>query len=52
MSEKIEQQERIKALKAGAKDGSGNTIIQVLASGDEFAIYEIDKRSIRNDSVI
>ena len=46
MSEKIEQQERIKALKAGAKDGSGNTIIQVLASGDEFAIYEIDNPDI------
>jgi len=46
MSNKIEQQEKIKALKAGGKDGSGNTIIQVIASGDEFAIYEIDHPDI------
>ncbi|MEI6651489.1 MAG: hypothetical protein WCL42_02810 [Chlorobiaceae bacterium] len=43
MEDKIEQQESVKALKVGAKDSFGNTIIQVLSAGDEFAIYEIDK---------
>lgn len=46
MSDKIEQQAKIKAIQAGAKDHSGNTITQVLASGDEYAIYEIDHPDI------
>ena len=46
MGEKVEQQKSIKALHAGGKDDLGNTIIQVLASGSEFAIYEIDHPDI------
>lgn len=48
MSNKTEPVKSIADLKKGTKDASGNTIVQVLASGNEYAIYEIDDPDINN----
>ena len=48
MATKTEPMESVKALKVGAKDGRGNTVVQILASGNEYAIYEIDDPDINN----
>ncbi len=48
MTTKTAQMESIAALKTGAKDRSGNTIVQILASSNEYAIYEIDDPDINN----
>lgn len=48
MTTKTEPNESIKALKVGAKDSAGNTVFQLLASGNEYAIYEIDDADINN----
>lgn len=43
---KKEPTERIKSIAVGGKDPSGNTVTQVLAFGNEYAIYEIDHSDI------
>lgn len=48
MTTKTEPKESIQALKAGAKDRSGNNVVQILASGNEYSIYEIDDPDINN----
>ena len=43
---KKEPTEKIKLIAIGGKDPSGNNIAHVLASGNEYAIYEIDHSDI------
>jgi hypothetical protein len=48
MTEKTEPTKGVIELKKGAKDRAGNTVVQVLATGNEYAIYEIDDSDINN----
>ena len=48
MTDKLMPTESIEKIKKGAKDNSGNIIQHVLASGNEYAIYEIDDDDINN----
>jgi hypothetical protein len=43
---KIEPTEIIKSIKKGNEDSAGNKILHVLATGNEYAIYEIDTQDI------
>jgi hypothetical protein len=46
MEHKTERRDSIKALKPGSKDSTGNIVIEVLAAGNEYAIYEIENSDI------
>ena len=46
MNAKTKPQDSIVALKVGGKDDSGNQITQIVAKGNEYAIYEIDDADI------
>lgn len=46
MLKKTEMLESIKKIKNGSKDSMGNLITDVLALGNEYAIYEIDTKDI------
>jgi hypothetical protein len=46
--EKTEPSARVLAVKAGGMDMHGNQIVEVLATGNDYAIYEIQHQSIGN----
>lgn len=46
MSKKTEPSDKIKKIKVGSKDDSGYEISDVMASGNEYAIYEIETDDI------
>ena len=48
MPTKTKQKDTVEALKVGTKDNLGNKIVQVLAAGNEYAIYEVDDTDINN----
>jgi hypothetical protein len=43
---KTELSDIIKKIQPGQKDGSGNTVVHVLATSNEYCIYEIDHEDI------
>lgn len=48
MPDKTKPTESISKIKKGLTDGSGNIVQHVLASGNEYVIYEIDEEDINN----